>query len=360
VMFKSDVKYFLFPFLGMKATPWSHARLVAGFDAFSILGFYMQLLACTMFGVVAALATEKRIQRLAIFFCAMSWPAFIFDRTRNTMLAMVVPAILAWVFLRLRGGLVKKACILLACFMVVNVWMKFIIANRSEMSIGQALQSSDSKKQGHNEGLNMYEELCWISTFIDRGTYHVNWGERYFAELVNPIPRGLWHGKPLIGIDYAIARGLGGGDAAQGGVNATVSTGLVGQGVVNFGRVLGPAAAAILMALWVAWLARLDLDIEALGHLPLYSLGLILTFNLGRDITLITIYPFIFGLLAAQWIDRHRRKTGRVPARPVNRVPGSVQAQPAVPRQTGFARRPNAGGFVKRIAPKNSGANPSA
>jgi hypothetical protein len=269
------------------------------------------------------------------------------------MLAMVVPAMLAWVFLRLRGGLVKKACILLACFMVVNVWMKFIIANRSDMSIGQALQSGESKKQGHNEGLNMYEELCWISTFIERGTYHVNWGQRYFAELVNPIPRGLWHGKPLIGIDYAIARGQGGGDAEQGGVNATVSTGLVGQGVVNFGRVLGPAAAAILMALWVAWLARLDLDIEGLGHLPLYSLGLILTFNLGRDITLITLYPFIFGLLAAQWIDRHRRKTGRAPARPVSPVPGNVQVQPLTPRQTGFARQRNAGGFVKRSTFRN-------
>ncbi len=24
---------------------------------------------------------------------------------------------------------------------------------------------------------------------------------------MNPIPRGLWPGKPLIGIDYAVARG---------------------------------------------------------------------------------------------------------------------------------------------------------
>jgi hypothetical protein len=358
---KTDVKYFLFPFLGIKLTPWSHARIGAGFDALSVLGFYMQLLSATMFGVVAALATEKRIQRLAILFCLLAWPHFIFDRTRNTMLAMVVPAVLGWVFLRMRGGLFKKLFVLLLCFMLVNVWMKFIIANRSEMSIGQALKSlrtGESKKQGRNEGLNMYEELCWITHFIEKGTYHVNWGQRYFAELVNPIPRGLWHGKPLIGIDYAIARGMGGGDAEQGGVVATVSTGFIGQGVVNFGRVFGPAAAAILMALWVAWLARLDLDIQALGHLPLYCLGLILTFNLGRDITLITVYPFIFGLLAAAWLDRHRRKQGQAPNRPLALSAATVQVQPLAPVRNPFARRTNAGGFVKRTALKNPGVPP--
>ena len=31
------------------------------------------------------------------------------------------------------------------------------------------------------------------------------------------------------------------------------------------------------------------------GRLLLYMLGLVLTFNLGRDITLITLYPFLFG-----------------------------------------------------------------
>jgi hypothetical protein len=57
----------------------------------------------------------------------------------------------------------------------------------------------------------MLEELAWINSFIDKGTYAINYGQRYFAELVNPIPRGLWQGKPLIGIDYAIARGQGWG-----------------------------------------------------------------------------------------------------------------------------------------------------
>jgi hypothetical protein len=307
VILQSQIVYYLFPFLGYKASPWSHGQIGVGFDSLSIVAVYLQLLTASLLGVVAALATDRRIRRLALLFCLLSWPNFIFDRTRNTMLAMVVPAVLCWVLLRLRGGVIKKGLILLTCFLVVNTWMKFVIANRSQMSITEAFKEKGlaGHENVHNEGLNMFEELCWISTFIDNGTYKITWGGRYFAELVNPIPRGLWHGKPLIGLDYAIARGHQ-ATGPNGAVDTTIATGFIGQGVVNFGRVFGPAAAALLMSLWVTWLARLDLNIQALGRLPLYSLGLILTFNLGRDITLITLYPFIFGAGLVWLLERYR------------------------------------------------------
>lgn len=351
LLLKGEIIYYLFPFLGYKANPWVHGRIGSGFDALSVLATYIQLLTGSMFGVVAALAKDKRVRWLALLFCLLAWPNFIFDRTRNTMLAMIIPAILSWVFLRVRGGIWKKAAILLACFCVVNLWMKFVIANRSEMTITSALKQkgvlSDQKK-ARNEGLNMYEELCWITTFIDRGTYHVNWGQRYFAELVNPIPRGLWPGKPLIGIDYAIARGQGGGESGAAGVFATISTGMIGQGVVNFGRLFGPMVAALLMSLWVAFLTRLDLNIHALGRLPMYSLGLILTFNLGRDITLITLYPFVFGMLGFWWWERQHPQPAAAVARPTAPRPAS---QPSAPTRSLFARRQTTGGFAKRSAP---------
>ncbi len=351
LVLKGQVIYYLFPFLGYKVSPWSHGQIGVGFDCFSILAVYLQLLSTTMFGVVAALATDRRIRRYALLFCVLAWPFFIFDRTRNMMLAMVIPAILSWVFLRLRGGMWKKILVLLACFLVVNTWMKFIIANRSNMTITAAFHQKGlnlgAEEHVHNEGLNMFEELCWISTFIDNGTYRVNWGKRYFAELVNPIPRGLWPGKPLIGLDYAIARGHHTVNP-NGTVDTTIATGFIGQGVVNFGRFFGPAAAALLMSLWVAWLARLDLNVQALGRLPLYSLGLILTFNLGRDITLITLYPFVFGALAVWWLDRHPHQTiRRTPAAQVSAHP-SNRPRSVVGRPFAFAGRSTRGGFVKR------------
>lgn len=220
---------------------------------------------------------------------------------------------LSWALLRVQGGILKKATVLGACFVVVNAWMAFIIANRSTMSITAALKEKgfnlSNKEKTRHEGLNMYEELCWVNTFMESGSYTPNWGARYFAEAVNFIPRTLWPGKPLIGIDYAIARGQGGGDAVGAGVWASISTGLIGQGVVNFGWFLGPFAAALLMGFWVSALARLDLHIQELGRIPLFASGLILTFNLGRDITLITLYPFVFGVVVVWWLDRFYSRT---------------------------------------------------
>lgn len=362
LVLKLEVLYYLCPYLGYKASPWTHGQIGAGFDCFSIIAVYLQLLSATMFGVVAALVTNSRIRRQALIFCLLAWPYFIFDRTRNSMLAMVIPAILCWVFLRLRGGVVKKGLVLLAFFCVINGWMKFVIANRSDMSITQAFaQKGLSLKAGekvHNEGLNMYEELCWISTFIDDGTFKVAWGGNYFAELVNPIPRGLWPGKPLIGLDYAIARGHH-VTGPNGSVDTTISTGMIGQGVVNFGRFFGPAAAAFLMSLWVAWLARMDLNIHHLGRLPLYSLGLILTFNLGRDITLITLYPFVFGALAVWWLDRHPPKTTRNKPTTAS-VKNAGSPHPVAGRLMPFARRSSPGGFVKRKSTRSASVHPQS
>jgi O-antigen ligase len=155
----------------------------------------------------------------------------------------------------------------------------------------------------------MYEELCWINTFLDDGTYVPNTGMRYFAEAVNPIPRSLWRNKPEIGIDYAIARGQGGGSSSQGGVHATISTGMIGQGLVNFGIWLGPIVAAFLMSIWVGILARFDLKADHAGGILLYILGLVLTFNLGRDITLLTVYPLIFGYLIVRMVTPSTERT---------------------------------------------------
>lgn len=333
IRIKGEILYFFFPYLGHKAEPWGRDRIGTGFDAALSLAIYLQMMVASVFGVVAAVSTNRRTRTLALFLCFLSWPYYLFDRTRNTILAVTIPAVLTWVFLRLRGGLLKKVMVLGVCFILVNGWMAFIIENRTDQTIVSALKergfSLQKESEVHHQGLNMFEELCWINTFFKKGTFHPNWGAHYFAELVNPIPRALWPGKPLIGIDYAIARGQGGGGGSQAGVYATISTGVIGQGVVNFGSILGPAAAALLMSFWVALLARLDLNIWKLGRLPLYALCQILTFNLGRDITFITLYPFVFGAVLLWWLDRYfpvvaghtsPNKTS-APVRPVSRKP---------------------------------------
>ena len=41
----------------------------------------------------------------------------------------------------------------------------------------------------------------------------------------------------------------------------------------------------------------------------LFFIGCVLTFNLGRDITLITLYPFLFGyIMLSVWAQFHGEK----------------------------------------------------
>jgi len=305
-----------FPYLSAtdKPQPWARDRIGGGIDAIFAFAGYIQVMVTALLGVTFALAVRPSSIFLSGLGFLLAVPFFLFDRTRNTMLAVLLPGLMALVALRIRSGLVVRLAVLAGSFIVLEGWMKFVIDNRDRGTITEALKSGGTKNQEVKKrkhlGFNMFEELGFINYYIENGTYKVNWGERYFAEAVNPIPRVLWPGKPLVGVDYAIARGMAYGDlsAASGGIACSVSTGMIGQGVVNFGRLLGPIAAALLMAIWVAVLARQDLMGHDLGHLLLYAIGLVLTYNMGRDITLLVIYPFVFGWLMLWWYNRRKQR----------------------------------------------------
>ena len=317
-----DVLGMFFPYLGEKANPWRRGRLGGGIDAIFALAMYVQIMLTALFGVAFALSKRKSTMTQAGIIYFLSAPFFIFDRTRNAMLAILLPGFMAFITLRLKGGMIMRLAVVVVSFLMLDAWFKFVLEHRGRgENIAQAFEADQSKKdadqgsgavkkESKHLGFNIFEELGYINYFIANGTYKVNWGERYFAEIVNPIPRVLWPGKPLIGIDYAIARGMAYGNqsAASGGVACSVSTGMIGQGVVNFGRIGGPIAAALLMAIWVAVLARQDLMGNDIGHLLLYAIGLVLTFNMGRDITLLVIYPFVFGWLLLWWNKRRKAK----------------------------------------------------
>jgi hypothetical protein len=298
------------PYLSYKVDPWGRGQIGGGFSALISLAAYFHIFLASAFGILLAISFNPATRRMAFAVCFLTLPFFIFDRTRNTMLATVLPGVIAYTFLRLQGSLLKKGAVLAGFFLVVNIWLLIVMANRSGTSfdVAGALSSTkETTESTKHEGLNMLEELAWIDNFIETNAYVPNYGERYFAELVNPIPRGLWPGKPMIGLDYAVARGQS-ATGELGETTATISTGMIGQGVVNFGRIFGPAAAALLMALWVAVLARQDLLGDNPARVLLFICGLILTFNLGRDITLLVLYPFAFGWLVIRFIEHKELK----------------------------------------------------
>ena len=110
----------------------------------------------------------------------------------------------------------------------------------------------------------------------------------------------------MLGIDYAIWRGFGSGEKGL-GVFATLSTGMIGGGVLNFGKWAGPLAAGLLLATWAALLSRWWLQRQSLLRLCLFMAGLGLTFNLGRDITLLVLWPVVFGYIFVRLIEKSSR-----------------------------------------------------
>lgn len=312
-------------FVGYKVDPWGRERIGGGISFLISLASYFNIFVTGGLGLVLAISTNKKTRSIAFILSIMAFPYFIFDRTRNTILATVLPGFLSWVLIRLKTNILIKGGILVLGFLLMDSWFSFVLAQRTDKSIAGAFKQGlyfnsseneepksnpyvsdeeDEDEEAKHLGLNMLEELGWINKFIAEGTYQPNWGARYFAEAVNPIPRAIWKNKPMIGIDYAIARGQKGGSEAGAGVFATISTGMIGQGVVNFSVFIGPIFAGILMCVWIGLLTRLDLMGQNPGRLLLYGCGIILTFNLGRDITLITLYPFIFGALALKFWER--------------------------------------------------------
>ena len=119
---------------------------------------------------------------------------------------------------------------------------------------------------------------------------------------MNFILRAIWPSKPLIGIDYPKWRDFESEDGEL-SVNTTISTGMIGGGILNVGRIVGPVAAGILMALWIGLLIRWWEQRQSLLRLVLFMLGAALTFNLGRDISLLVLWPVIFAYFFVRFAE---------------------------------------------------------
>jgi hypothetical protein len=302
----------LFPLQGRTgANMWSRAAGAdAGADGFIVsTASYIYVLALASFGVLYNFVREPRTRNLAIALIMVGWPYAFLQGSRNIALAVVLPGVLAFllfgripVWLRLFSmntpPLLLKTLAAGGVFMAVELAFRLMLAFRN---IGMTDARVADVTETKHIGLNMASELTYCIQFVENGTISLSYGTRYLAELANIIPRAIWPDKPLIGIDYSLARGYG-TEGVDIGVFATISSGLIGQGVLSFGVWFGPIAAAFLMGLWVALLARFHVQGTPL-RLCLYLVGLGLTFNLGRDLTLLVVWPLVFGILGVKLIE---------------------------------------------------------
>ena len=246
---------------------------------------------------------------------AITLPYFFFEGARSHFLAVLLPFILTYLFYG-RHPLVVRFAILAVAFVCLDQGFRFVTAFRAT-GFRELLAAKNPyelvDEDLRQSGLNMIQELCFVNAYLDSGDSSPAYGARYLNELLNFVPRAIWPSKPLIGIDYAQWRGF---ESAEGdlGVSTTISTGMIGGGVLNFGKVFGPVAAGILMALWTGLLIRWWEQRKSLVRLVLFMVGAGLTFNLGRDITLLVLWPVIFAYCFVRLTEIWATKRfGRVP-----------------------------------------------
>jgi hypothetical protein len=302
-----DVMGAVFPLDGRGGpTMWGRGAVETGASGFLISsGGYLFNAVTAFLGVVVFFQRTTAQRWFAGAMFAITLPYFFMAGARSQFLAAVVPCIITYLFYG-RHPLIIRLAILAVAFVCLNEGFMFVTAFRDSGGYREVLASENPyelmAEDARPSGLNMIQELCFANAYLETGGTSPTYGARYLNEILNFIPRVIWPSKPLLGIDYAKWRGFASEDSEL-GVNTTVSTGMIGGGVLNFGPLFGPIVAGMIMAFWSGLLIRWWEQRNSLLRLMLFMLGAGLTFNLGRDISLLVLWPVIFAYCFVRLIE---------------------------------------------------------
>jgi hypothetical protein len=322
-----DVTGALFPIDSRAgATMWGRGAVSSSAAGFLIASAgYMFNAVTALLGVLVFFqrTTFWRLVAAAIF--VISLPYFLLEGARSHFLAVILPFIITYLLYG-RHPIILKFAILAVAFVCLDESFKFVTAFRGTgfrdlLAAEKPYELIDEDVR--QSGLNMIQELCFANAYLQSGAASPAYGGRYLNELLNFVPRVIWPSKPLIGIDYAKWRGMEDPNSEL-GVVATISTGMIGGGVLNFGQMLGPVAAGVIMAVWIALLVRWWEQRQSLLRLVLFMLGAGLTFNLGRDISLLVLWPVIFAYCFVRLIEVWAMARLRPLPQPATFVPANV------------------------------------
>ena len=306
-----DVIGAVFPVDGRAGvTMWGRGAVESSATGFLIASAAYVFSAVTAFlGVLVFFQRTRFWRRVAGAMFAITLPYFFFQGARSAFLAAILPFIITYLLYG-RHRLVIRLVILAVAFVCLDQGFRFVTAFRNTgfrdlLAAKNPYELVDESLP--QVGLNMIEELCFVNAYLDSGDTSPAYGARYLNELLNFIPRAIWPSKPLLGVDYAMWRGFE-SDEGDLGVSTTVASGMIGGGVLNFGQILGPVAAGILIAIWTGLLIRWWEQRNSLLRFGLFMVGAGLTFNLGRDITLLVLWPVVFAYffvrLTETWATR--------------------------------------------------------
>jgi len=300
-----DVMGAVFPLDGrFGPTMWGRGAVDSSGSGFLIsFAGYLFLAVTAFLGVLIFFQRSNAGRLLAGAMFAITLPSFFLSGARSGFLVVIMPFLITYLLYG-RHLLILKLAILAIAFFCLKEGFRFVQVFRLG-GFREVLASKNAYDLMDEDvgtvGLNMIGELCFVNAYLDSGETSPAYGTRYLNELLNFVPRAIWPSKPMLGIDYAIWRGYA--DDSELGVNTTIASGMIGGGVLNFGQIFGPVAAGILMAIWSGLLIRWWEQRKSLLRLVLFMLGAALTFNLGRDITMLVLWPVVFAYFVVRLIE---------------------------------------------------------
>ena len=281
----------------------------------ALLELQMFLLAVVPLAVVVL--TDRRAAPGARIFCGtfVSWVLLraLAGGSRSQVAPVILP-VLAGVYWkaapRMRTRLILFGVPALA--VAGYFWSAYVVVNRNS-----GTQDLSGAVEADYVGFEMFRELLWMDQNIPARIGH-QLGLTYYAQLVNPVPRFLWPGKPVSDAGLLIAEAKGMVDSS-GEAYLTNSPGFIGEAYLNFG-VLGvllvPAAAGVVVRAWDRLFPLCGRNFVAF---VVYAAGLATILLSGRSFNMGTFYGLLslYGLLV---LMQHAGRGG-----PVSTAAGGVR-----------------------------------
>lgn len=258
------------------------------------------------------------------FLLGVAWVAILIlgDKRRTRGLTCLAAAVLAWHLVRAYGTGTRSVVFLSA--MIPVAWAYYRANDRVKRllllgAIPAAIAFywfAGAMVEGRNEGRlafdktpsyvghEMFRELLFVVDQIPQHRPYM-YGETLVTELLNPVPRFLWPGKPVgFGVVYASWYGA---DALAGG--PTLSPGILGEMYVNFGW-LGIVVLSILGGVVCrAWDRLGPATTRSMPGLLFYSLGLGCFLMQGRSFSLTLFYQIFAVLICISLVTYRMRRT---------------------------------------------------
>ncbi|MBI4470311.1 MAG: oligosaccharide repeat unit polymerase [Acidobacteria bacterium] len=214
--------------------------------------------------------------------------------TRSSLIMAVLPAVAVIFFASNRR--IQQAMVVAGLIAIPTVYT-FMAAMLASRSSGQL--SWEAAAQVEYMGSELLQELAYIVKNVPQNAEY-QWGYNYYVQLVNPIPRYLWAGKPTLDTGILMAQ-LKGAVSSTGEPYLTISPGLIGEMYLNFGLygIIGLSA-------FGGWLVRgwdriIERHRDSLSTMVFYSMGLAVLFILGRSFTMNMFYGMM-ALYAGVWV----------------------------------------------------------